>query len=417
MLQTLLQDFWFNIKQQRTRAFLTMSAVAWGTMTIVLLVAFGDGLGQALVRNMRNAGNQVMIVYGGETGKEYNGLPKAREIALQEEDVKVLTDAIPFIAAASPTYGRSVNLRYGKEPKNTFCEGVNPSFGSLRSMYPIAGGRFLSEKDVAEKRNTLVLGSDIAKDVIGAGIDAIGKNVYLNDAPFTVVGVLQPKKQMGMSNGPDNRRAIIPYTTFKQMFGVKRLRSIVIRPTDPDKQEVVKSLVYRTLGRKYQFHDDDARALGIWDFLEGEKMMNIMSLGIQLFLGLIGLMTLIVAGVGIANIMYIAVKERTKEIGVRKALGARRFHIIGQFVSEAILLSLTGGMIGVAMSWGLVRLAWMVPAGDSVVDPISLLARPVIQVWLMAFVTFVLSLIGLLAGYFPARKAAVVEAAESLRYE
>jgi putative ABC transport system permease protein len=128
-------------------------------------------------------------------------------------------------------------------------------------------------------------------------------------------------------------------------------------------------------------------------------------------------MTLIVAGVGIANIMYIAVKERTKEIGVRKALGAQRFHIIGQFVSEAILLSLTGGVFGVAMSWALVRLAWLIPAGDSVVDPISLLARPIIQVWLMVFVTFVLSLIGLLAGYFPARKAAIVEAAESLRYE
>lgn len=417
MLRTLIEDFWFNIKQQRTRAILTMSAVAWGTMTIVLLVAFGDGLGQALTRNMRNAGNQVMIVFGGETSKEYNGLPKAREINLQEEDVQTLLEAVPFIAAASPTYGRYVNLRYGKEPKNTFCEAVNPSFGEMRSMYPLQGGRFLSDKDVAEQRNVVVVGPAIAADVFGEGVEPIGKTLYVNDAPFTVVGVLQSKKQMGMSNGPDNRRAIIPYTTFKQTFGAARLRSIVLRPTEPDKQELVKSLVYRTLGRKYQFHDDDARALWIWDFIENERQMGVMSLGIQLFLGLIGLMTLIVAGVGIANIMYIAVKERTKEIGVRKALGAQNFHIIGQFISEAVLLSLVGGCMGVVVSSAIVSGAWMIPSGAGEVDPISLLARPVIQPWLMVFVLCVLSGIGLLAGYFPARKAAIVEPAESLRYE
>ncbi len=417
MLTTLLQDFWFNLRQQKTRALLTISAVAWGTLTIVLLVAFGDGLGTSLVKSMRGAGNQMMLVFGGETNMEFNGLPKAREISLHEDDVKILLDAIPYISAASPTYGRGVNLKYGKDPKNTFCEGVNPDFGDMRSMYPMEGGRFLSTKDIAEKRNVLVLGPDIAKDVIGEGVEPIGKVVFVNDLPFTVVGILQRKKQMGMSNGPDNRRAVVPYTTFQQMFGAKRLRSIAIRPSDPLKQELVKSLIYSTLSKKYQFHPEDARALGVWDFIEGEKQIGIMALGIQLFLGLIGLMTLIVAGVGIANIMYIAVKERTKEIGLRKALGARRFHIVGQFVSEAILLSLCGGLIGVLFSWGIVRLAWMVPAGNGTVDPISLLARPIIAPWLLIIVTGLLSFIGLMAGYFPARRAAVVEAAESLRYE
>jgi putative ABC transport system permease protein len=417
MLTTLLQDFWFNLRQQKTRAVLTISAVAWGTLTIVLLVAFGGGLGASLIKTMRGGGNQVMLVFGGETGKEWKGLPKAREISLHEEDVQILKDAIPFIAAISPTYGRSVNLRYGKDPKNTFCEGVNPDFSQMRSMFPMEGGRFLSSKDVVEKRQVLVLGPAIAKDVLGAGIDPVGKVVYVNDLPFTVVGVLQSKKQMGMSNGPDNRRAIIPYTTFRQLFGAKRLRSIAISPTDASKQELVKSLLYRTLGKQYQFDPTDERALGIWDFIENEKDITTMGIGIQMFLGMIGFMTMIVAGVGIANIMYIAVKERTKEIGLRKALGARRFHIIGQFVSEALLLSFSGGMIGVAVSWLMVRAAWMIPPSDAVVDPITLLARPLIEPWLIVGVTGLLSLIGLAAGYFPARRAALVEAAESLRYE
>lgn len=418
MLTTLLQDFWFNLRQQQTRAVLTISAVAWGTLTIVLLVSFGAGLGNGLLIGIRGAGNQIMMVYGGETGKTFNGLPKAREISLQEEDVQVLREAIPFITAASPTYGRFINLKYNtNEPKNTYCEAVNPEFSDLRSMYPVQGGRFLSDKDINERRSVVVLGSEIASDVFSKGVDAIGKTVFLNNAPFVVVGILQKKKQMGMSMGPDSRRAIIPYTVFKQMFGAARLRSIVIKPSDPTKQDLVKSLIYRTLGKKYQFADDDERALGVWDFIEGERQTGIMALGIQLFLGLIGLMTLIVAGVGIANIMYIAVKERTKEIGLRKALGARNGHIIGQFVSEAVLLSLTGGVLGLIAAAVIVRLAWAIPAGDGAVDPITLLARPLIQPWLLAATTLILSGIGLLAGYFPARKAALVEAAESLRYE
>lgn len=418
MLMTLLQDFWFNLKQQKTRAVLTISAVAWGTLTIVLLVAFGDGLGTSMIKGMRGAGNQIMMVYGGETGKEFNGLPKAREIDLHEDDIPVLRDAIPFISAISPTYGRSINLQYGKkEPKNTFCEGVNAGFSEMRSMYPTQGGRFLSDKDVLEKRATLVLGPEIATDIFGQGVDAIGKTVLLNEVPFIVVGILQSKKQLGMSNGPDNRRAIIPHSTFQQLFGAKRLRSIIIKPNDPNQQDMVKSLVYRALGKKYMFHPEDERALFVWDFIEGERMTNIMSMGIQAFLGVIGLMTLIVAGVGIANIMYIAVKERTKEIGVRKALGARRGHIIGQFVSEAILLSFSGGLIGIIVSFVIVKLAWMIPEGKTAVDPITLLARPLIHSWLLLLVTGLLSFIGLLAGYFPARRAAVVEAAESLRYE
>jgi putative ABC transport system permease protein len=417
MITTLLQDFWFNLRQQQTRAVLTISAVAWGTLTIVLLVSFGGGLGASLVRTMRGAGDQLMLIYGGETGKDWNGLPKARDIALHEDDVEALTEAVPFIAAISPTYGRNVNVRYAQEPKNTFCEGVNPDFGQMRSMYPMQGGRFLSSKDIAEKRSVLVLGPEIAKDVLGESVDPIGKTVYLNDAPFVVVGVLQSKKQLGMSNGPDNRRAVIPHSTFRQMFGATRLRSIAIRPADPSKQDLVKSLVYRTLGKKYQFDPTDERALWVWDFIENEKELRILGVGMQIFLGVIGLMTLIVAGVGIANIMYIAVKERTKEIGVRKALGARRGHIIGQFVSEALLLSFSGGIIGILGAAVLVRLAWLIPASNAVVDPITLLARPLIEPWLLIAVTGILSFIGLLAGYFPARKAALVEAAESLRYE
>jgi putative ABC transport system permease protein len=190
MITTLLQDFWFNLRQQQTRAVLTISAVAWGTLTIVLLVSFGGGLGASLVRTMRGAGDQLMLIYGGETGKDWNGLPKARDIALHEDDVEALTEAVPFIAAISPTYGRNVNVRYAQEPKNTFCEGVNPDFGQMRSMYPMQGGRFLSSKDIAEKRSVLVLGPEIAKDVLGESVDPIGKTVYLNDAPFVVVGVL-----------------------------------------------------------------------------------------------------------------------------------------------------------------------------------------------------------------------------------
>ncbi len=409
----LFKEFLHDMRSHRTRALLTLGAITWGTISVILLLSFGEGLGTQMLKGLMNAGNRIIVVYGGETGKTFEGLPKGRSIDLTEEDADLLRRAIPEIEMISPQYRKGVALRYGATVKSTECEGVNPNFDVMRTMYPAANGRFLNEKDIAEQRRTLILGPRIASEVFGT-VDPIGKTVLVDDIPFVVAGILQKKLQTSMNNGPDIWRAIIPYTTFRTTYGRDHVNSIVIRPNDPAAQDRVKSEINRVLGRKYRFDPEDERAIRVWDFLEAEKMSRKIGFGVSMFLFAIGFLTLLIAGVGVANIMYVVVKERTREIGIKMALGARRSYILAQFIFEALLLAFIGGGAGLLFSWGVVSLVLMIPSEEGAMQ---FLGKPVLSGVTMLMTTGILTLIGFLAGFFPARKAASVDPVESLRYE
>lgn len=409
----LLTEFFQDIKKQKMRAFLTTFAITWGTLAVILLMAFGAGLNFRMREGLLNAGDRIIKIWGSQTRMEYKGLPIGRRIRFTEHDISLLKNNIPQIGWISAQVGKSVQLQNGKKSASTHMQGVYPQFKILRRMYPKPGGRFINQQDLQQKRRVVFLGSVIAEELFGQK-DTIGKKVDLDGVPFRVIGILPRKLQTSMSNGPDDRRAIIPLSTFMSIYGWRYINSIIVKPRDDKQSNLVRQRVYQVLSKKYRFDPKDERALSVWDMAEAITIQQRVFLGIRIFLGVLGSMTLIVAGVGVANIMYVVVKERTREFGIKRAMGAKKRHIMLQIIVESLLIATIGGIGGMLLSCFVIKLVWMVPAEGGAMQ---FLGRPLLSSEVMILSASVLGVIGLLAGFFPAKKAAQVDPVEALRYE
>jgi putative ABC transport system permease protein len=413
MWTTLLHEFLHDLKNQKTRVFLTVAAIVWGTMSVVLLLSFGFGLEKRLMEGSLNYADAVINVYAGETSKLYQGLPLVRPVTFTMEDLELLRENIPLIDLISPSFGLwGMAISRGDVRTTTYGEGVAPDFYYMRHFFQSAG-RFINDEDVLDKRRVVFLGDGIAKKLFGEE-DPVGEMIEVDGMPYKVVGVMAPKVQMSMSNGPDADRVIMPYSTFMTVYGRHRLSNILIRPGDRMRSKELVKDIRDVLGRKYRFDPTDEYALRIYDNISDEEIGKKIMLGLNIFFGVIGSLTLVVAGVGVANIMYVVVKERTREIGIKRAVGARRRHIVAQFVAEAFFLTGGGGLVGILISILVVGLVSMVPDTSG---PLQFMGHPIFSKT-VAFVTVsILVLIALVAGIFPARKAAEVDPIEALRYE
>ncbi len=414
MWKILLAEVLGDLRAHRTRTLLTIFAMVWGTISIVLLLAFGQGLRNQVSVGLLNAGERIFMVYGGQTSLEHEGLSRGRRIRLREDDLDLVLRAIPEFEFGSPSYGRGrTHLEAGESQTTTYMEGVNPIFSELRRMFPAPGGRFINQRDLDQRRRVLFLGDEIAARLFG-DTPPVGQTVLLDGLSFRVIGVMESKFQDSSNNGPDENRAVIPASTFRSIYGNEFVNHLLVRPRNVADAPVAKRELYRVLGGRHRFDPTDERALGIWDFIEGEKIVGQIGFGIQVFLGLVGAFTLLVAGVGVANIMYVVVRERTQEIGIRLAVGARRRHIVNQFMFEAILIAVGGGLLGLAVASLLVIGIDSVPSENPALEYIM---NPKLSLPIASTCVGLLMVIGLVAGILPARKAARLDPVESLRYE
>lgn len=407
--------FLSSARIQKKRAILTIAAIAWGTVSLLLLLSFGEGLKRQLSRGSAGMGSGIAVIWPGETTKPWQGMSPGRPIRPVIDDIPIIRERVQNLDTAVGEIHRwGTSFVYGRKAINVHMVGTSPLYRDLRNFFPQPGGRFINDQDEQERRRVVFLGDEVAKDIFGDE-NPVGKSVLVMGAPYTVVGVLIKKMQMGTYGGPDKEAAVIPITTFKAQFGRDTLSNIVLRPKDPFLMKACLKSLREVLGTKYAFDPTDEPVLGTWDTVEDGKIMRNILVGIQIFLGVIGALTLLIGGVGVANIMYATVKERTREIGVKMALGARPGWVTGPFVFEGLLYTVIGGLLGLVISVALIVVLGLLPTEGN--EALEFLGKPTLSPAVGAASAAVLGLIGLLAAYFPARRASAVDPAETLRYE
>ncbi len=400
---------------ERKRAALTVAGIAWGTVAILLLLAFGQGLHHQLARNQRGMGENLAVLWPGQTGRPWQGLPEGRPIQVRREDVELIRRRVPELAGACGEMQQwGVNMTSGGTTVNAHVRGVHWQYGELRNQIPAPGGRFLDPLDERLKRRVVFIGDELATKLFGTD-DPVGRQALLDQVPYTVVGVLVHKLMMGNYGGMDSDHAVIPITTFEAQFGRQLLDVIVLKPTRPELMGAALAGVKRALSARHAFDPDDDKVFGVWDTVETTRTFAAFLVGLELFLAVVGALTLLVGGIGVANIMVAVVRERTREIGVKMALGARRSWITLPVVLEALSFTVLGGALGLAIAASVVWALGRIPTGGNLA--LEMIGRPRLSPAVGLGTAALLGLVGLLAGYFPARRAASVDPAETLRYE
>jgi len=362
------------------------------------MLAFGTGLHKQLIKSTAGLGDRIVIAWPGLTSIPYEGLGKGRKIRIRDEDLALIRGNIEGLKAISAEYQTNMKAEYGTKTMSVDTSGVAPDFGSMRNLIPQSGGRFINAIDVNEQRRTAFLGDKLAKDIFGT-TPPVGKTITVNQSPFLIVGVLMEKDQDSSYSGRDNEKMFIPSTTYRALNGDKYIGNFVFQAATAGETKAVTKRISAALGKRLRFDAKDKEALSMWDTTEQFVFFDTFMLAFNAFLGIIGVLTLVVGGIGVSNIMNVVVEERTREIGIKMALGAKQRYILSQFLIETMLVTLIGGIVGFAISLTICavfpKFGFTDYVGDPVVSP------------LVALLTAVaLGVVGFVAGYFPAREAA-----------
>ena len=385
-----------DVKSEKLRTFLTVFGIVWGTVAISLMLAFGTGLHKQMVKTTAGLGDRIVIGWPALTSIPFEGLGKGRRIRIAEDDVAAVSKEVRGLKAISTEYMDSFRMDYGTKTLSVDVSGVASSFGSMRNLVPSAGGRFINPIDDAQQRRVAFIGDELATNVFGT-TDPVGKVVLINGSPFQIIGVLKTKEQDSSYSGRDKEKAFIPGSTYRALTGEKYIDNMVFQAVDWSQSEKISEEVRAAFGKRLRFDPKDKEALSFWDTTQQFVFFDNFMLAFNAFLGLIGVLTLIVGGIGVSNIMNVVVEERTREIGIKMALGAKQRWILSQFLMETLLITIMGGAVGFVIS---IAVCAIFP--ESLVEYVG---RPTVSPVVALLTAAALGIVGLVAGYFPAREA------------
>jgi putative ABC transport system permease protein len=413
MFHDLLQEAYGAMRHNRRRTALTMLGMAWGIATVVMLLAYGDGFGRACANIFANFGTKLVIVVPGRTSMQAGGQKAGVLVRFTQDDVETLTTNLPQITHVTPEVSKQASIQYDTRVFTWAVSGNYPNVIDVRAL-KLAQGRFYNPEDQIQHARVAVIGSE-AKEKLFSGRNALGEHIRVDGLSFEIIGVLSAKMQEG--NDDINRVIYVPFSTMSELKNTHYLDTIWFTYQTPEYESLEQS-VRTILAAQHKFNETDRQAVDVFNLMMQVHQFEIITLGLKVLMGFIGTLTLGIGGVGLMNIMLVSVTQRTREIGVQKALGAQRRYILLQFLAEALTITFIGGVLGVilayavALSVGRLTLysafAKNGEAGDIrlIIAPGTLIAS-----------TLILGAVGLVSGMVPAFRASRLDPIEALRHE
>jgi putative ABC transport system permease protein len=418
MLFEIIREAWIALRRNYTRSLLTMLGIVWGITTVTLLIAYGSSFRAILVGGFDAFGKSAVICWPQQTSEQPGGQRAGKKVVFEQADLDMVKETAPLVKHACLETVRRPGIAYGDRMVGTAAvRGVCPAYGEMRNEVP-SEGRWINDSDELERRRVAFLGGRIREQLF-SGRPAVGETIQIGGVRFTVIGVMARKIQLSNYFSSDDESSWIPYSAAGDLWNTKDAAVLIFEPIAPQFEKRAMAQVLAAVATRQGFSPTDPKAIQMFGRDEFRPVIDALTIGLQVLLAFVGTLTLGIGGVGVMNIMLVSVDERIREIGLRRALGARKRHIKFQFLAETLLIMLLGGAVGVLLSYGIAAAVGTLPLMGPLFEDDSGKADIHLRISFMTVTlsTIVLLIVGVLSGLMPALRASKLDPVEALRYE